>query len=60
MNQVGILQQEIHKAEALLVEARENYEKNPDDYSGNLLLLSVQNHLVDLYKKLDLLLGKEG
>ncbi len=53
MNQKESLQVQIEKAEAVLAESRENYEKNPESYSAQLLLMSVENHLSDLLKQLD-------
>lgn len=44
---------EIEKITPILKESKENYDKNPDDYSAQLLLLSSENHLADLLKKLD-------
>jgi len=46
---------EIDKTEQLLVESKDNYEKNPGDYSARLLLMSVENHLADLLRRRDYL-----
>lgn len=46
------LKQQIEKAEIVLAESRENFAKNPEDYSARLLLMSMENHLADLIKKL--------
>jgi hypothetical protein len=46
------LKQQIEKAQIVLSESRENFNKNPDDYSARLLLISMENHLADLLKQL--------
>jgi hypothetical protein len=53
MNDRESLHVQIEKAKAVLAESRENYGNNPDDYSAQLLLMSVENHLSDLLKQLD-------
>jgi hypothetical protein len=53
MNQIESLQVQIEKAETVLAESRENYEKNPESYSAQLLVMSIENHLSDLLKQLD-------
>ena len=53
MSEIDSLKQQIEKAEAILAESRENYEKNPDEFSAKLLLMSMENHLADLLKQLD-------
>ncbi|MCP4337871.1 MAG: hypothetical protein GY799_03065 [Desulfobulbaceae bacterium] len=52
-DQIASLKEQLAKAETILTESRENFEKNPDDYSARLLLISIENHLVDLHKQLD-------
>lgn len=52
------LKEQITKAEVILAESRENFEKNPEDYSARLLLMSMENHLTDLLKQLDKEEGK--
>lgn len=47
------LKEQIAQAEVVLAESKENFEKNPDDYSARLLLMSMENHLADLLKKRD-------
>jgi len=47
--------EEIEKTELILKESRENYDKNPDNYSARLLLMSVENHLADLLRRRDCL-----
>jgi hypothetical protein len=53
MSEIDSLKLQIKKAEAILAESRENYEKNPDEFSAKLLLMSMENHLADLLKQLD-------
>lgn len=55
MSEIDSLKEQIEESEAILVESRENYEKNPDQYSAKLLLMSIENHLADLLKQLDIL-----
>ena len=51
MREIDFLKEQIEKAEVLLAESRENYEKNLDQYSAKLLLMSIENHLADLIKQ---------
>lgn len=51
---IASLKQEIEKAESILAESRENFNKDPDAYSAKLLLISIENHLADLLKQLDI------
>ena len=51
---IASLKQQIEKAEIILAESRENFNKNPDVYSAKLLLISIENHLADLLKQLDI------
>ncbi|OGR18128.1 MAG: hypothetical protein A2X81_19850 [Desulfobacterales bacterium GWB2_56_26] len=55
MNQIDSLKEQIAKTEVVLAESRENFEKNPNSYSAQLLLLSTENYLADLLKQLDTL-----
>ena len=55
MNDIDSLKEQIEKTEAILAESRENYEKNPGEYGARLLLMSTENYLADLLKKLDAL-----
>ncbi len=55
---IASLKREIEKAESILAESRENFNKNPDAYSAKLLLISMENHVADLLKKLDALEGR--
>lgn len=56
MNDIEKLEEEIKKTEKILAEARENLEKNPDEYSAKLLYMSTENYLSDLLRKLDFML----
>ena len=53
MDQINSLKQQIEKAEIVLAESRDNFEKHPGEYSARLLLMSMENHLADLLKQLD-------
>lgn len=55
MNQIDSLKEQIAKTEVVLAESRENFEKNPNSYSAQLLLLSTENYLADLLKQLGML-----
>lgn len=59
MDTIKSLREQIKKTETILVESRENYDKNPDSYSAKLLLMSTENHLSDLLKKLDSEISKD-
>ena len=59
MNECDSLKEQIRKTEAVLTEARDNFTQNPEDYSAKLLLMSIENHLADLLKKLDNLQNRE-
>lgn len=54
MDQVESLKEQIEKTKVILSESQENYKKNPDDYSAQLLLLTTENYLSDLLKQLDI------
>ena len=54
MDSLDILKKEIAKTEIIMAESRENLAVNPDDYSARLLLMSIENYLADLHRKLDL------
>ena len=60
MSRVDELKKEVEKAEAVLAESRANYEKNPENYSARLLLMSTENYLADLLRELDLELRKSN
>ena len=53
MSRIDYLRKEIEKAEGVLAESQDNYQKNPDDYSAKLLLMSTENYLSDLLRELD-------
>jgi hypothetical protein len=53
MSSIDTLRSQIEKAEVILAESRGNFDKNPEDYSARLLLVSIENHLSDLLKQLD-------
>lgn len=55
MHTIDSLLEQITKTEIVLAESRENFEKNPDDYSARLLLMAVENHLADLLRQRDIL-----
>lgn len=59
MSEIDSLREQMEKAEAILLASRENYEKNPEEYSAKLLLMSIENHLADLLQQLDALKGKK-
>jgi hypothetical protein len=59
MNEIDALKEQIEKTEAILTESRENYEKNPDEYSARLLLMSTENYLADLLKQLNTLKNQQ-
>lgn len=52
MSEIDSLKEQIAKTEVILAESRENFEKNPEEYSAQLLLMSTENHLADLLKQL--------
>ncbi len=53
MDTIESLKEQIQKTEKILAESLENLKKNPDDYSAKLLVLSTENYLADLMRKLD-------
>ncbi len=53
LNEIDSLKEQIKESEKILTESLENLEKNPDDYSAKLLVLSTENYLADLLRKLD-------
>lgn len=52
MDEKESLREQIEKTRKVLDESKENFDKNPESYSAQLLLMSVENHLGDLLKKL--------
>ena len=59
MSEIDSLKEQIEKTEVILAESRDNYEKNPDQYSARLLLMSTENYLADLLKQLDTLINQQ-
>lgn len=59
MSQTDILQEKIEKAKVVLAESRDNFEKNPENYSARLLLLSTEIYLADLLKQLDTMIAAD-
>ena len=55
MSEIDSLKEQIEKTETILAESRENYAKNPDQYSAKLLVMSLENHLADLLRQLNVL-----
>ncbi len=53
MDEIAEVKAKIKEAEGVLAESIENLQKNPDDYSAKLIVVSMENHLSDLLKKLD-------
>lgn len=59
MDQIESLRQQIEKTQVILAESRENFEKNPEQYSARLLLMSTENHLADLFRQLETAISDE-
>jgi len=53
MNTIESLKEQIEKTTTVLAESRDNFDKNPESYSAQLLLMSTENYLADLLKELD-------
>lgn len=53
MADIKALEDQITKTKAILAESRDNLAQNPNDYSAQLLLMSVENHLADLLRQLE-------
>ena len=53
MDHIDSLKKQIDKTKGILAESQENFAKNPDSYSAQLLLLSTETYLADLLKELD-------
>jgi hypothetical protein len=60
MGQPGSLKEQIEKAEIIRADSLKNLEKNPDSYSAKLLLMSIENHLADLHRKIDMEKGLQS
>ncbi len=59
MSQIDSLKEQIEKTEVVLAESQEYFDKNPNDYSARLLLMSTENYLADLLKQLEILRDQE-
>ena len=55
MTKIESLKKQIEKTKVILAESQDNYQKNPESYSAQLLLLSTENYLGDLLRELELL-----
>jgi hypothetical protein len=53
MNTIESLKEQIEKTKTILAESQEYFDKNPEDYSAQLLLMSTENYLADLLRELD-------
>ena len=53
MNHIDSLKEQIEKTKGILKESQDNFTKNPESYSAQLLLMSTENYLADLLKELD-------
>ena len=53
MNEIEKIKKEIERTKTVLIESQENLAAKPDDYSAKLLVMSTENYLIDLLKKLD-------
>ncbi len=53
MSEIDRIKKELEEADKILVESRKNLEENPNEYSAKLLVMSTENHIADLIKKLD-------
>jgi len=54
IDRITELEQKIAQAKTVLVESKENYDKDPTSYSARLLLMSTENYLGDLLRELEL------
>ncbi len=53
MSEIDSLREQIEKTKIVLAESQENFEKNPENYSARLLLMSRESYLADLLMKID-------
>lgn len=60
MDTIESLKEQIEKTKTILAESRENYDKDPESYSAQLLLMSTENYLADLLKELDIAENSQG
>ncbi len=59
MSDIDKIKEEIAKTEKILQEAIEYLNEKPDDYSAKLIVMSTENYLNDLMKKLDFTVMQE-
>jgi len=59
MSDIEKIKDEIEKAEKVLAESIQYLNENPDDYSAKLIVMSTENYLNDLLKKLDFTVMQE-
>lgn len=60
MDHIASLKQQIEKTKVILAESQENFVKNPESYSAQLLLMSTENYLADLLRELDAVTASGG
>lgn len=60
MSDVDQIKEEIEKTEKVLAESIEYLKEKPDDYSAKLIVMSTENYLNDLLKKLDFTVMQES
>lgn len=60
MSDVEKIKAEIEKTEKILAESIEYLKEKPDDYSAKLIVMSTENYLSDLMKKLDFTVMQES
>ena len=58
MSEIDSLREQIEKTKIVLAESEQNFQKNPNDYSARLLLISTENYLADLLTKIEILEGQ--
>ncbi|MDK9706970.1 MAG: hypothetical protein OEL83_07960 [Desulforhopalus sp.] len=52
-SQEEFLREQIERIKIILAESQDNLDKNPDNYSARLLLMTTENYLADLVVQLD-------
>ncbi len=60
MSDIEKIKEDIAKTEKILAESIEYLKEKPDDYSAKLIVMSTENHLNDLMKKLDFTVMQEA
>lgn len=58
MSEIDSLREQIEKTKIVLAESEQNFQRNPNDYSARLLLISTENYLADLLTKIEILEGQ--